>query len=521
MATKRPNLLFLMTDQQRFDALGVNGNPVLQTPILDHLASEGANLANYYTNCPVCVPSRATLFTGRYPHSHQARENYSLMEAGREIHLFRVLKHAGYRIGYCGKNHLVDDQEKVNFDWFDDRGSEHQTAEEAALMNQFWDWRKRESGVPPGTSEIWRAGYVHEAPPEATRTWQTAQAGIEFLQKQSPQDGPFALCLSFEDPHVPHLARAEDFARYPLEDIPLPEWEGESGLAARAHRWLIKYGAQNAAAASDEQKRKYIAIYYAMITWVDTQIGRVLSLLRERGLENDTLIVFTSDHGEFAFHHGLAKKDLVLVEDLLHVPCIFRMPGKIPPGQRPRALAEEVDLFPTILELLGVDCPIGVQGTSFAGVLTGGPDRHKEVVFGEVCPPYLYCKYPDFEAFAAENGGRGKTPFNVPGDFTKSIRDERWRYVWYGNGEEELYDRESDPGELHNCVRDPRCAAARDRLKLRLLEWAAITEDPLDANLRRDLQAAYPQWTPLSIQPGKHEQPRWKETLRMPLAMKP
>jgi arylsulfatase A-like enzyme len=523
MPAARPNLLFIMTDQQRFDTLTVNGNPAMRTPVLDALARSGANLQRYYTNAPVCGPSRACLFTGRYPHSHRVRENYCVLEAGREIHLFRALKQAGYSLGYCGKNHLVDDQEKANFDFFDGRGSDEPAPAEKPLMDAFWAWRNRPGGVPPGTSEIWRATYVHDAPPESTRTWQTAQAGVEFLQRQHGSTQPFALCVSFEDPHVPHLALREYFEKYPLDQIDLIPFDGEAELATKARRWAIKYGAFNAEAATDADKRRYIAVYRAMISWVDTQVGRLLAALDATGRREDTLVVFTSDHGDFNFQHGLAKKDLVLAECLLHVPCLFSWPGRIAPRvlDAPDTMAEEVDIVPTLLELLGLDIPVGVQGRSFAPLVLGRAAAHKDVVFAEVCPPYLFNKYADFEAFAAEHGGRGKTPFNVPGDFTKAIRERRWRYVWYGNGEEELYDLDADPLERRNLAADPAHAAEKTRLRLRLLEWNALTEDPLDANLLRDLQARYDRWIPLSVQSGKHEHPRWKETIHLKLAKTP
>ena len=511
---KQPNLLFIMTDQQRFDTLTVNGNPNMKVPHMDALAQSGANVQGYFTNAPVCVPSRCSLFTGRYLHSHQARENYSLLEAGREIHLFRILKQTGYKIGYVGKNHLVDPQEEPNFDLFTDE----ETPEEKALMERYFDWRKQPDNVTPGYSEIWRTGWVHDDPPEASRTWRTARDGINFINAQTA-DQPFALCVSFEDPHVPHLALREYFEKYPLDGIDLLPFNGEAELEQKARRWAIKYVAFNAQAATDKDKKYYVAVYRAMISWIDTQLGRILHALEEKGLRENTLIVFTADHGDFNFEHGLAKKDLVLVNSLLRVPCLFSMQGVIEPKiMPPDTLVEEVDMLPTILELLDVEAPIGIQGKSFASLLRGESQTHKDAVFAEVCPPYLYNKYKDFDDYAAANGGRGNTPFNVPGDFTKSIRETDWRYIWYGTGEEELYDEVNDPHELVNLANDPAYASEKTRLKLRLLEWNALTEDPLDVNLRRDLQEQYNNWSPLSIQPGKHEQPGWKETLHMNLS---
>lgn len=513
---KRPNLLFLMTDQQRFDALGANGNPIVQTPCLDSLAQSGANLQNYFVNSPVCVPSRCTLFTGRYPHSHGIRENYNFLEAGREIHLFRVLKQAGYRIGYCGKNHLLDDQEFENFDYTGYMDGQPRGPAEQALNKKYAD-RCAELGVPFGQHEIWRTGLVHDEPKEATRAWQTAQAGLGFLERQDGQN-PFALCVSFTDPHVPHIAMREYYDRIARDRISMQPFGGDGELAIKARRWAIKRAAFHAEKATAEDIRHYIAVYYAMIGWVDTQIGRLLEALRSKGLDQNTIIVFTSDHGDFNFEHGLAKKDLVLVDSLLRVPMLLCWPGRIKPEVMTGSFVEEVDVMPTLLELMGVETPVGVQGRSFAPLLRGEGSVHKDAVFAEVCPPYLYNKYSDYDSFAKDHGGREHAPFNVPGDFTKSIREKDFRYIWYGNGEEEFYDHRTDPHELKNIAADPAYTAEKTRLKMRLLEWHALTEDPLDPNLRRDLQTKYDQWSPHSVQPGRGFSPPWKEMLKMNLA---
>lgn len=510
-----PNLLVIMTDQQRFDALGVNGNEVIQTPNLDALARSGVNLKRYFTNSPVCVPSRCTLFTGRYPHSHRIRENYNFLEAGREFHLFRVLKQAGYRIGYCGKNHLLDEQEFENFDYTGYMDGSPLSPPEQALKAKYAAHCKT-LGVPFGKHEVWRTGLVHDGPAEATRTWRTAEAGLEFLKQQDGRD-PFALCVSFTDPHVPHLALREYYDRIDRRRIRLTPFQQE-GLERKARRWAIKRAAFHAEKATEEDIRHYIAVYYAMIGWVDTQVGRLLETLRERGLDQNTVVVFTSDHGDFNFEHGLAKKDLVLADSLLRVPLLMAWPDRLSPRVVEDALIEEVDVMPTLLDLIGVGVPAGVQGTSFAPLLRGETAVHKDAVFAEVCPPYLYNKYPDYAAFAEDHGGPEEAPFNVPGDFTKSIREAGFRYVWYGNGEEELYDHRTDPGERSNVANDPKYAAEKTRLKIRLLEWNALTEDPLDPNVLRDLQATYSNWHPLSVQPGHGFSPPWKETLHMRLS---
>jgi arylsulfatase A-like enzyme len=500
----KPNLLFIMTDQQRFDALGANGNASIHTPNMDRIAAEGVNVQGYQTNCPVCVPSRCTLFTGRYPHSHRVRENHNVLEYGREIHLFRALKQAGYALGYSGKNHLLEKAEFENFDFF-----EVSDTDSPALKKWYGDYRQslKDAGKP----ELWRAGAFHDFPEEETRTGATGINAIQFL-KNRPTDKPFCLCVSFTDPHVPHLAPRKFQSLYPEDKLqPYPWLEGE--LDTKARRFRMKWLAQKSDRVDDAGRRHYMAVYYAMISWVDEMVGRILDELKAQGLEENTIVVFTADHGEFCFEHNLFKKDLVLLESLLHVPFLVRWPR----GLKPRVvgqdvLMEEVDVMPTLLELMGVEIPFGVQGRSAASMLNGSGDaRHKDVAFAEICPPWLYNKYAAYEDFEKAHGGWANTPFNIPGDFTKAVREKNFRYIWYGTGEEELYDRRNDPHEQRNLVEDPDYSAEKLRLKIRLLEWCALTEDPLDPLSIRQLQAKYADWKGRWDLPGSTAGPGWLE----------
>lgn len=497
---KKPNLLFIMTDQQRYDALGANGNPQMHTPNMDALARSGANLHRFFTNSPVCVPSRCNLFTGRYPHSHRIRENHSVLEYGREMHLFRILKHAGYAIGYSGKNHLLEKEETVNFDfWEGDLKDDPVVAE--------WYANYRQALAAQGKPEIWRAGVFHDFPDEMTRTGKTAEAGLRFLRERDPSK-PFALCVSFSDPHVPHLAPRRFAPLYPPEKLNLHPWrEGE--LAVKPRRYHIKWRAQKADRADDAGRRNYMAVYCSMISFVDEKIGALLAELDAQGIAEDTIVVFTADHGDFCFEHNMCKKDLVLLDSLLHVPCLLRWPGHIRPQDVRDPMIEQVDVLPTILDLLDVKTPFGVQGRSFAPCLSGRRAEHKDALFGEVCPPWIYNPFADYDAMENHHGSWEKTPFNVIGDFTKSIRERDLRYTWYATGEEELYNHRTDPHELHNLASDPAYAAEKARLKLRLLEWAVRSEDPLDPLSVRQLQAEYSDWKGGEPLPGIRLGPGW------------
>ncbi len=251
----QPNLVFIMTDQQRFDALGANGNPVIRTPNMDRLAAGGLNVQSYFSNCPVCVPSRCTLFTGRYPHSHRVRENHNMLEAGREIHLFRVLKKAGYSLGYIGKNHLLEKPEFENFDYTDAWGYDHEMGPAEEECQKF----ARSRGGVMREVACWAGATFHDFPLESTRPYVKASSAIKFLEER-PEDKPFCLCLSFSDPHAPHIALRKFEKVYPLEDMVLhPTREGE--LDEKASRFPVKYRAQGSHKATDEDKRRFMAVY--------------------------------------------------------------------------------------------------------------------------------------------------------------------------------------------------------------------------------------------------------------------
>ncbi|MBD3239198.1 MAG: sulfatase-like hydrolase/transferase [Chitinivibrionales bacterium] len=510
--TRKPNILFIMTDQQRYDAVGVNGIQTIRTPNLDALARSGVNLHRYYVNAPVCVPSRTSLFTGRYLHAHRVRENHTFIEADREIHLFRALKHAGYALGYIGKNHLLENEEFDNFEYADVWGHTHEPTPEEKAVDDFGKSR----GKPMLERGAWAGATFHDLPPEHTRPFVKASSAIRFLE-QRPTDKPFCLCLSFSDPHAPHIALRKYESVYPLESMPLhPTREGE--LARKATRFMVKWRASQADKATDEDRRRFMAVYFAMISWVDEQIGRVLESLREHDLEDNTIVVFTTDHGEFCFDHGMVKKDLVLLDSLLHVPFFISWPRTLRARDEREAIIEEVDVLPTLLELAGVKPPLGVQGVSFAPLLRGEHAGHKDAVYAEICPPWLYNPFDTYEEFASDWQAKhdGPHPFNVIGDFNKSVRERDYRYTWYGSGEEELYDHRVDPHEWHNLAADPAYADTRLRLKLRLLEWNALSEDPLDPITIRQMQQEYGQWRGGRVSPGKLHGPEWLKCRETP-----
>ena len=478
-----------MTDQQRFDAMSCHGGWV-RTPVLDRLAGDGCDLLGHFAQAPVCVPSRTSLFTGRYPHAHRVLENDARL-AAHEVHLFKALKQHGYHLTYTGKNHLLPHHEALaNFDGFDD------PLEDPAATPERRAYRDLERASLARLQDIgsYASGEYHDFPDEVTTTGRIARQVMAQLET-APPDRPWCVVGSFGDPHVPHLAPRRFEPLYPLENLPLPAWD-ETQLATKPKRVRIKRSAQNAAAATEADQRRYLGIYGAMCSYVDEQIGLILDRLRARPDADRTVVVFVSDHGDFAWNQGLCKKDLLLYDDLLHVPAILHWPGRIKPRRVADTLTEHIDVVPTLLDLAGIEVPFGCQGRSFAPLLRGETAVHRDEVHAEVCYPWMRLGFDTMEDLAAARAAarwHGPT-YNVPGDYTKAVRTREWKYVWFGDGFEELYDLRADPGESTNLAGDTRHAATLGEMRLRLLQWFAQSADPRSPLTEREQLRQFDRW---------------------------
>ncbi|MBK1879741.1 sulfatase family protein [Pelagicoccus mobilis] len=479
LSNTKPNILYIMTDQQRFDAMSAHGG-LAQTPHLDRLSQEGANFHGFFSNAPVCVPSRCSLFSGQYTLTHGVLENDGRLSEDSPF-LPKDLAENGYSLGYFGKNHLLDDQDPrlSIFDAFDICEDANCVKEDLREVRQeFLDYRKAR-GERLGEFGSWASADFHDYPEEVTAPYILREKAIQFIDQHDRKD-PFCVVLSFEDPHVPHVAPKRFEATHPPEEMPIPSYPEET-FQNKASRYDIKRIAQGSADATDSDKQKYIAVYHAMISWIDENVGAVLDHLEKTGLKEDTIVVFTSDHGDFAFHWGMCKKDLDLVDHLLHVPGIISWPGKIEPRDIPasQTLAEAIDLFPTLLDFAGIDIPKESQGKSLKRFLLNETDSHKQLVYSDICYEWMKNPYKDYDAFiddwkkaSVSNEPhllRWTAPFNVPGDHSRAVRSQQWKYIWYHDGHEELYHVEEDPEEFFNLAIDPAyadtLAAMRQQLK--------------------------------------------------------
>jgi len=479
-----PNILFLMTDQHRFDCLGANGNPLIRTPNLDRLAARSANFSRAFVQAPVCVPSRVSFFTGRYPHSHRNRVNYTPCDA-REAFLQRLLKDAGYQTGAVGKLHLYPPT------------AEHArtTGYDRALLDdgvrftdQYSDYvRWRNANDPQAKAFHYNDTAPAKNPFRAAIDYQftpTAWTGAktrETLRQFASSNRPFFLYSSFFKPHAPYTVPPPYDSMYDSVDIPLPKtasMEEVRKLPLPLQKQILRNGAQFEQMSGDRLQWIYRS-YYASVSMVDHEIGLILDELDRLGKTSNTIVIFGTDHGDQLMEHGLVDKN-VFFESSVRVPFLCSLPGVINPG-RYNELIEMVDLVPTLLDLAALAVPDNVQGRSFVPLVASGRGAYKprDAAFAENIVPEVI------------TGGRLNIEYK-PGEGVggilhpdaKMVRTQRWKLNYYPGHGGELYDLENDPREERNLYADTGARTTVSDLKETLLDWL-ITSDESEQIARR------------------------------------
>ncbi|WP_372806782.1 sulfatase [Pontiella sp.] len=400
-AGRRPNIVFIFADQMRAQAMGCMGNKEIITPNLDRLAKDGLLVTNAISAQPVCTPYRSHLMTGRYGHSTGVIHN-DLRMPDNETVIGELMKQQGYATGYIGKWHLagnrdnpVDAKSRRGWDFWAVRNCSHQHS-----TPQYW--------LNDATEPVKVSGWEPDV--------QTDLA-MEFIKKN--KQAPFCLFLSFGPPHNPYKAPEEYTAMY-----------SDKKLTARPN---VPGG-----------KTTNLLQYYAMTTSLDVCVGRVRTALDEAGIAEDTVLVFTSDHGDMLGSQGHRLKQRPW-EESIHIPFILRYPRKVQAGQRRDWIVSSVDVMPTLLGFCGIPVPPQVQGIDYSATFAGESDEERDVAF----------------LFNVNNG-------SGPGPDWRGIRTKEWSYAYHFDGDWVMYHLKHDPYQLNNLIDDPKYAAKKKELRQQL-----------------------------------------------------
>lgn len=447
---KRPNILWYCTDQQRFDTIEALGNPHIRTPNLNRLLQESVTFLDTYCQSPICTPSRASFMTGMYPSALSVTGNGNpVFPKHYENRLItNVLAKNGYDCGLVGKLHLAsafDSQENRVDDGYRYFQYSHDHGKPNAYGHDYADWlrtqgvelkellnqrvvvqqpKKKTGRFPEPTPEC------DNIPPEYHQTRWCTDKAIEFIQKNRQKDQPWMLNVNPFDPHPGFDAPWEYYQRFDPETLPGCNFQ-DSDIAFQQKLTDAGIDFQSQARHPSEFDHKHVqASYYAMIEQIDHEFGRILDFLDEQNLRDNTLIIFTSDHGESLGDHGLLYKGCRFYEGLTKVPLMISNPNRFYSGIYRKALVELVDIVPTIYDMLDMEIPYYVQGKSLIQLLsTKSYDvDHREGVRCE----YLGALATDDQTHAT------------------MYRDQLWKLVVYHQkGICELYNLFNDPWE-HN-----------------------------------------------------------------------
>jgi arylsulfatase A-like enzyme len=493
MPVDKPNILLMISDQQRVDTLGYRNLSPCRTPNMDRLAIEGISFDRALCTSPLCMPSRASLFTGKYPHQLNMLSNNGTLHEPPILTDF--LRSRDYYTAYAGKWHLephgqpkafVGKEKELGLDqvhggkvaavgervidrWFD--RAEGQGSYEYSVWCE-------ENNLPDGWPVSDPEVRTHRKPsmsipkpklqnidPRHTYDAWVTDLALRYLDER-PKDQPFFLVCGWFGPHPPFLIPEPYYNMYDPEDARRPPNFGPQPGKPRAletsyYRQLFKDHGENW-----EAWQKSMAVYWGYCTMMDNLVGRMVNYLEKEGILDDTLVIYVSDHGEQMGSQGLWQK-MVAYEESIRVPMMMRLPGKISPGIRSQANVSLIDLVPTLLSITGEQPASDMLGQDLSPTFGGDKAFRGH--------PYLYSEHKPL------------------GDWHQAVEwrlvtDNRFKYIWNQYDLDELYDLEADPYELVNMVDHPEKADILRKFRTQLLMWMEDTDDPLTASFLEETE---------------------------------
>ena len=461
-----PNILWVCTDQQRFDTIQGLSNSLISTPNLQRFMSDSVTFTNTFVQTPICSPSRGSFLTGRYPHCTGLRANGQYIRSS-ELLVPRILADNSYTCGLAGKLHLapcaggrletderIDDGYKL-FEW------SHDISNAWPGHNAWRVWLERQGVNLPQfpRQPVWGMPIA----PKYSQTAWCADVATQFMRDQKGK-APWMMSVNIFQPHHPFYPTEEYLHRVDPAKMPNPaykegELENKTPFQQTDHQGAYGGKALSFTKTSPEEHREIKAAYYAMIEQVDTEMGHMLQVLDETGQTDNTIVIFMSDHGEMLGDHGIYLKGPYFYDCLTRVPLMIRWPKHFKAGLKVDALVEMVDLAPTLLESAGIPKPAGMQGNSLMPLLTGQTTTHRDSVYMEFFNANFNYSFPPM---------------------LTSVRTKDWKLNYCDRAQYgELYDLQADPSEFNNLWHDPHQKDTREMMMQTLLTRMIDTTDPL------------------------------------------
>jgi arylsulfatase A-like enzyme len=463
-SARRPNVVFILTDDQRWDTMSCAGHPFLKTPALDRVAKEGAMFENMFVTTSLCSPSRASFLSGLYAHTHGVVNNFTDYPSQMTSFPMR-LQQEGYETAYIGKWHMgeKDDSARPGFDyWVSHKG-----------QGKYFDNTFNVNGA-----EQVKKGYY---------TTRVTDMAVDWIKGERKK--PFVMILGHKAAHTPFTPEAKYAKIFDSVDVKYPDsafaLDGKpKWVSERIDTWHGIYGPiygfrkefPDTRPESVKEFAHFVRSYTATIKSIDDSVARVYAALKETDQLDNTILVFAGDNGMFLGEHGMTDKR-TMHEESIRVPMLVRYPEKIKPGTKVPQMVLNIDLAPSVLEMCDATALQNIHGMSWAGLVSGKSSEWRDAWYYE----YNYEKQFPY------------TP-NVRG-----VRTDRWKYVHYPHGDggpdrhkSELYDLKNDPGELKNLIDDPThkdtIAALKKQLQMLMKQTGALPDKmPVDEGIKKEL----------------------------------
>lgn len=494
----RPNILLIVTDQQRWDTLGCAGHPVLRTPNIDALARDGVQFESAYTAHPTCTPSRSTMMTGRYPSSHRARMTGQVLPES-ETTMPQVLREAGYETALFGKAHFApfgagpdegcssreahslwgkSHEYPITGDYYGFERVVFAGGHGTGIYGPYRDWlRERDPNALTLLDQAWApysGDYLKGYYADGSSDMRPFPIGVELHPTtwlgdlvadyiREPRNRPFFAMASFPDPHHPFCPPPEYADLYEPAEMPPPvppdahdfaDWPGHYKRAY--HGEIEQYSGGGSIDFSRVPRHVALrgrALTAGLVELIDCAVGRILGALDATGQRRNTVVVFCSDHGDYLGDHGFMYKGPFPWDGNLRVPFIWSMPGNVSDRDTKNLVASTLDIAPTIFSVCGVETPHGVEGVPLDSWLLGDGEYPRSETLTENDDDYI-------------------------GERLRTMTTPEWKITVYAGREYgELYDRHNDPHETRNLWADPGYRSVRDELRLGLLDVVLTTQD--------------------------------------------
>jgi arylsulfatase A-like enzyme len=495
-ATKKPNLVFLFTDQQRADTLAAYGNNAIKMPNLNQFARSSTVFLRAYCTQPICTPSRGSIMTGLWPHQHGCTENNLILSEDIPV-LIEYLPAKEWHTAYYGKWHLGDELFRQHgFDeWIsiEDQYNDYFRAGRDLKTRSSYHGFLSDQGLRPENGHHFKRTEVARYPEKLSKPAFLASKASHYLEARSKDKRPFVLYVNFLEPHPPYTGPRDNHHDWREIEPPLSlkeEPDGRGSLTA----WLMGryqriHGSSGFSLSTDDDWRRQIARYWGLCSQVDAAVGHILVRLRQLELEKDTIVVFTSDHGDQLGDHGCHQKG-VMYEQSVRIPLMIHLPGQKAMSVFRKPISQ-IDLVPTLLDLLGLEPRPGFPGTSLCSILEGRPPRHSADAFIEWNFNRLGREMRDspnpgmreeMVEIGSERFGKQRAEASVYQDIRTIISSDGWKLNYSSRELHELYNLDSDPQEINNCIDDEDNKKIVSTLTEKLKRWLDATEDDFSIN---------------------------------------